>query len=76
MPFSVIDWGDPAALSAIDIPALKLPTDEGVKVMETLQLAPAASDVPHVLVCAKLAAPVPVRPKLVKLSGALPVLLS
>jgi len=60
----------------MDNAALKLPAEDGVKVMEMVQLEPAASDVPHVLVCVKLEAPVPVRLTPLRRSGALPVLLN
>ena len=68
--------GEPEALSAIETLALKLAIEVGVKVTEMVQLEPAASAVPQVLVCVKLVAPVPVKVMPVMVSGALPVLLS
>jgi len=76
VPVSVTVCGELAALSAIDTVALKVAIEVGVKVTEMLQLAPAASAVPQVFVCAKLAAPAPVTVMPEILSGALPLLLS
>jgi hypothetical protein len=74
VPLRVTVCGDPAALSATVRVALKLATDAGVNVMLMLQLDPAASDEPQVLVCEKSVglAPVMVMPLMV--SAALPVL--
>ena len=60
-PLSTTVCGEPLALSVTARAALKLATDVGANVMEMLQLAPAASDAPQVLVCAKLPAFAPVR---------------
>jgi len=75
-PLSVTLCGEPAALSATESVALKLAADAGVKVTETVQLAPAASELPQVLVWAKSAAPAPVIAMLVIARAALPVLVS
>jgi len=76
VPESATVCSDPAALSAIERVAAKLAAEAGVKVTEIEQLAPAASDVPQVLVCAKSdgLAPASVIPEIV--SAALPVFLS
>lgn len=60
-------------MSAIESVAAKLAAEVGVNVTEIEQLALAASELPHVLVCAKTAALVPpiVMPLIV--SAALPV---
>jgi hypothetical protein len=76
VPVSETVCGEPEALSAMESVALKAAADEGVKVIEMRQFEPAASDVPQVLVCEKLLAPVPPRVMAVMLSAALPVLLS
>jgi hypothetical protein len=54
--------------------AVRVPEAEGVKVTLIVQLAPAATELPHVLVCAKSPALVPVTAMLVMLKVALPVL--
>jgi len=55
--------------------AVRLPLAEGVNLTPIVQWAPAASDLPHVLICAKLLALVPLTARLVILKAALPVLL-
>jgi hypothetical protein len=54
--------------------AVKLAAEAGVNVMEIVQFAAAASDVPQVLVWAKSDALVPAITMLPMLNGALPVL--
>ena len=76
VPVSARVWGDPAALSAIDTLALKVAIEAGVKVTDRVQLEPAASDDPQVLVCVKLVAPAPAIVMALMVSGALPVLAS
>ncbi len=52
--------GLPLALSVMLTEAVRVPVAEGVKVTLIVQLAPAATELPHVLVCAKSPALVPV----------------
>jgi len=66
--------GLPLALSLMFSEAVRVPEAEGVKVTLIVQLAPAATELPHVLVCAKSPALVPVTAMLVMLKVALPVL--
>ena len=75
-PLRLVVCGEPAALSATEIEAVKLAAEAGVKVTEIVQFAPAASDVPQVVVWLKSLglAPARVIPEMV--SAALPVLLS
>ena len=56
--------------------AARAPLAEGVKVTLIVQLAPAATELPQLLVWAKLLALVPETAMLVMLRAALPVLLS
>lgn len=49
-PVSLIDCGEPAALSAIATDALRLPLAEGLNVTEMLHFPPAATEVPQVFV--------------------------
>ena len=67
--------GLPLALSVMLTEAVRLPLAAGVNVTLIVQLAPPATELPHVLVCAKLLALVPVSARLVMLKAALPVLL-
>jgi uncharacterized protein YabE (DUF348 family) len=50
VPLSATVCGEPVALSAMESEAVKLAAEAGVKVTETVQLAPAASELPQVLV--------------------------
>lgn len=68
--------GEPAALSATERVAVKVAVDAGVKDNEMAHEAPAASDSPQALVCAKSAGLAPARVMLLMLSVALPVFLS
>ena len=61
IPERETDWGDPAILSAIKSEAERSPSAEGVKLTCTVQLVPAATVEPQLLVCAKSAALVPAR---------------
>jgi hypothetical protein len=54
---------------------VRLPLADGLNVTLIVQWAPAATDLPHVLVCAKLLLLVPLTARLVILKAALPVLL-
>jgi len=74
VPVSVAVCGDPAALSATDSVALRPVAEAGVNVTEMEQLAPAARDVPQVLVWAKSLGSEPVIVMPVMASAALPVL--
>ena len=62
-------------MSVIVMDAVRVPVAEGVNVMLIAQEAPAATDVPQLLVCAKSLAFVPVMAMLVIASAAFPVLL-
>ena len=64
--------GDPVALSAMEIEALKLPAETGVNVTVIVQLPPPASDAPQLLVWLKLPALVPVTAMLAIVSAADP----
>jgi len=50
VPVRVTEWGEPAALSATLSVAEKVVTDEGVKVIEMVQFAAGAKELPQVLV--------------------------
>jgi hypothetical protein len=76
VPVSAIVCGELVALSTTVRAAVSVPATDGVKVMERVQLAPAATLVPQVLVWLKLAAFVPLRPMEVMASVAEPVLVS
>src|SRR5208337_4077367 len=67
--------GLPLALSVMLTEAVRLPLAVGVKVTLMVQLLPAATELPHVLVWVKSPALVPVRATLVVLKAAVPVLL-
>ena len=62
------------ALSVMLTEALRVPEAEGVKVTLIVQLAPAATELPHALVCAKSPGLVPETAMPVMLRVALPVL--
>ena len=66
--------GLPTALSEMLIVPLRVPVAVGVKVTLIVQLAPAASELPQLSVCAKSPAFVPVTARLVMLKRALPLL--
>ena len=53
VPERPTDWGLPVALSVTARAAERLPAAEGVKVTLMMQLAPAASELPQLLVWAK-----------------------
>src|ERR1035441_9703894 len=76
VPERVTVWGDPAALSVMVTDAPRLPAAVGVKVTKMLQLPPAATLAPQVLVCAKSPGLVPVTARLLIRRVAVPVLLS
>ena len=73
VPAKLTVCGEPVALSATLTEAERAPTNAGVKVTETLQLAPAATLLPHVFVWLKSDALLPVTPMPVMDSAALPV---
>ena len=75
VPERLTACGLPLALSVMLTEALRVPEAEGVKVTLIVQLAPVVSELPHVLVCAKSPALVPVTAMVVMLKVALPVLL-
>jgi len=66
--------GLPLALSVMLTEAVRLPLAEGLNVTLIVQLLPAATELPQVLVWAKSLALVPVSARLVMLKAALPVL--
>ena len=68
--------GLPAALSVMLTEAMRVPGPEGVNVTLAVQVAPAASELPHVLVRVKSPALAPVTRMLVMLKAALPVLVA
>jgi len=74
-PVRLTDCGLPLALSVMLTEAVRLPLAEGVNATLMVQLAPAATELPHVLVWAKSLALVPVSTRLVMFKGALPELL-
>jgi len=76
VPPRVTICGDPAALSAIESVVVKLVVETGVKVTEMVQLAPAASDSPQLLLSRKLLRLAPVRVIAEILSGPVPELVS
>ena len=76
VPVRLIVCGLPAALSVIAREAVREPVAEGVKVTLIVQLAPAATLVPQVFVCAKSPLLVPVTAMLVMLSAAVPLFVS
>jgi hypothetical protein len=65
----------PPALSAMLSEAVSVPAMEGVNITTIVQLSPAPSELPHVLVCSKSLELVPVIVRLVMFRVALPVLL-
>ena len=75
MPDSATVCGLPLALSVMLSAAVRAPRAEGVNITAIAQLAPAATELPHVLLCAKSLALVPVTAMPVMLKAALPVLL-
>jgi hypothetical protein len=76
VPESATVCGLPVALSLIDRLAVRPFLANGVKVMLMVQLAPAATDVPQVLVWLKSPGFVPVSVKLVMVSVPVPLLVS
>jgi len=74
VPLRVVVCGEPAALSATDRVAEKPATEPGEKVTEIAQLAPAARELPQLLVWAKSLVSDPVRVMPVIASAALPAL--
>ena len=74
VPVRLMVCGLPVALSVRVTAAVKEPLAAGVKVTLTVQLAPAATLAPQVLVWAKLPALAPVSAWLVRVYAALPVL--
>jgi hypothetical protein len=74
VPVRLTVWGLPAALSITLTEAVKLPTAAGVNVTLMVQLPLAATELPHVLVCAKSLGLAPVSPMLLMVRAAVPVL--
>src|SRR6266404_4036407 len=72
VPVRLTDCGLPLALSVMVIAPVRVPVAVGVNVTLIVQLAPAATEVPQVLVCAYCA----LAAMLVMLSAALPVFVS
>ena len=76
VPLRLTVCGEPAALSATESVAVKLAVVAGLKVTEMAQLAPASSELPHVLVWLKSLGLVPAIVMPLMVSEALPVFLS
>ena len=79
MPLRASDCGLPLALSVMVTLALRLPVAVGVKVTLIVQFAPAAKVLEllgQVLVCAKSPLLVPLRPMLLMVKAAVPLLVS
>ena len=74
MPVRLTLWGLPVALSVKVTAAVRVPLAAGVKVTLIVQLAPAATELPQLLVWAKSPGFVPVSAMLVTVKAALPVL--
>ena len=74
VPVRVAVCGLPVALSVTATAAARVPDAAGTNVTLIVQLAPAATDVPQVLLWAKSPLLVPVTATLVMLNAALPVL--
>jgi len=72
VPLTTADCGEPVALSATEIAALRPPAEAGVKLTVIVQLAPAASELPQLFDCLKLLAFAPVTEMLVIVSAAVP----
>jgi hypothetical protein len=72
VPVRAAECGEPEALSATEIAAVRAAADAGVNVTVMGQLAPAASEAPQLLVWPKLLALVPVTEILVMVRGAVP----
>jgi hypothetical protein len=70
---SPIVCGLPGALSAIDTAAVRVPVLVGANVTLIVQLAPGATEAPHVLVCPKSAPFTPVTERLEMSSGPVPL---
>ena len=75
VPDRLTDWGLPAALSVMARAAARLPAAEGVNLMLMVQLAPAATLDPQLLVWAKSLALAPKTAMLEMLKAELPELL-
>ena len=76
MPDRLTDWGLLAAPSVMVTEPVRLPMPEGVKVTLIVQLAPAATEVPQLLVWEKSLALAPETEMLLTLKAALPELVS
>ena len=74
VPERLTDWGLPVALSVMARAAARLPAAEGANLMLIVQLAPAASELPQLLVWAKSLALEPKTAMLVTLKAELPEL--
>ena len=76
VPLSAAVCGEPEALSATEIAAVKLAAESGAKATEIMQLAEAASVAPQVVVSAKSAGFAPASEIEIPVSVAFPVLVS
>ena len=72
IPEMAADCGEPAALSATEIAALKVAAEAGVKVTVMVQVAPAASEAGQLLVWPKLLVLAPVIEMLEMVRGVFP----
>jgi len=76
LPVRTTVCGEPEALSATLSAAVVLPEAVGVKVIEIVQVAPAARVALQVLVCPNCVAPVPVSETAIPVMVAVPLLVS
>ena len=72
VPDRLTACGLPLALSAMLTDPARLPLAEGVNVTLIVQLPPAATELPQLLLCAKSLAFVPVTARLLMISAAFP----
>ena len=72
VPVRAAVCGEPVALSTTEIEALRLPAEAGVNVIVIVQLAPATSEVPQLLLSPKLLELAPVTEMLVMVRAAVP----
>jgi UDP:flavonoid glycosyltransferase YjiC (YdhE family) len=72
IPEMAADCGEPPALSATEIEAVRLAAEAGVNVTVIVQVAPTASELPQLFDCPKLLAFVPVTEMLEMVRAAVP----
>lgn len=76
VPFNVMLCGEPVALSVIVMAAVTEVIELAVKLTDSMHLAPAATLVPHVLLCVKPPGSAPVTPTLMFPRVAFPIFVS